>query len=187
MKIFPTLRTKRLILNQVKPKDIPDIVTYAGNKKITETTRTMPHPYFEEDAIAWINMVNQGFRNKDKYIFAIREKSTEAFMGGIGLSIAVDDNRAELGYWIAECFWNKGYTSEAVKSILKFGFEELDLNKITAAYIDTNIASGKIMDKNGMVKEGELKNHDMKDSEYKTLIQYRMLKTEYESLKNITS
>ncbi len=182
MKQLPTLSTERLILDQIKPKDIPDIVTYAGSKKITDTTRTMPHPYFEEDAIAWMNMANQGFRNKDKYIFAIRQKVTGAFMGGIGLTLDVANNRAELGYWIAEPFWNKGYTTEAVKPILKFGFEDLHLNKIIAVYVDTNIASGKIMEKNGMIKEGELKEHDIKNGQYINLMLYRLLRTEYESI-----
>lgn len=183
MKRFPKLITDRLILDQLRLADIPDIVAYAGNRKIVDNTRTMPHPYFEEDAISWINMANQGFKNKDNYIFAIRNKNNEAFMGGIGLTLALEHNRAELGYWIAERFWNQGYTSEAVKSILKFGFEELKVNKIIAVYVDTNIASGRIMEKNDMIKEAELKDHDMKDGVYKTLIQYRLTKVEYESMK----
>lgn len=191
MKHFPNLETNRLILDQIKPADIPEIVTYADNIKITETTRTMPHPYFEEDAISWLYMVNQGFKNKDNYIFALRKKSDKAFMGGIGLTINVENNRAELGYWIAEPFWSKGFTTEAVKAILKFGFEELNLNKIIAVYLTTNEASGKVMVKNGMIKEAEFKDHDIKkehtvaDGIYVSLVQYRLTKNEYQSLHNI--
>ncbi|MGB5554528.1 MAG: GNAT family N-acetyltransferase [Flavobacteriaceae bacterium] len=184
MKNYPSLTTSRLLLDQIKISDITDIVTYANNKKIVMHTRTMPHPYHEEDAIAWINMANQGFKSKDSYIFAMRDKSSSAFLGGIGLTLDSPNNRAELGYWIAEKFWNQGYTTEAVTAILKFGFEALLLNKIVAVYIDTNTASGKIMEKNGMMKEAVLKDHDLKDGVYKTLIQYRMLRSEYESLKN---
>lgn len=184
MDSFPSLETGRLLLDQIKPSDIPAIVAYAGNKKITDTTRTMPHPYFEEDAIAWMNMANQGFRKKDNYIFAMRDKSNKSFMGGIGLTIDLANNRAEIGYWIAEKFWNMGYTTEAVQATLKFGFEELQLNKIIAVYVETNIASGKIMEKNGMIKEGEFINHDIKYGEYISLIQYRMLKTEFNTISN---
>jgi RimJ/RimL family protein N-acetyltransferase len=187
---FPKLETKRLILSQIKPADIADIVSYAGNIKIVENTRTMPHPYKEEDAISWMNMANQGFKNGDTYIFAIRFKDSQAFLGGIGLTLDKHNNRAELGYWLAEGFWNQGLTTEAVKAILKFGFEELKLNKIVAVYLTTNGASGKVMTKNGMVKEGEFKDHDLKkdltiaDDVYVSLIQYRMLKSEYELFKN---
>ncbi|MDB4292713.1 GNAT family N-acetyltransferase [Maribacter sp.] len=181
MKKLPSLETERLVLNQIKPDDIPNIVAYAGNKKITDNTRTMPHPYFAEDAIAWMHMANQGFRNGDNYIFALRNKENNLLMGGIGLTLDQEHNRAEIGYWIGEPFWNMGYTSEAVKVLLKFGFDQLQLNKIIAAYISTNSASGKIMIKNGMIKEGEFKNHDIKNGEYVTLIHYGLLKSQYES------
>lgn len=189
MEQFPRLLTKRLILNQIKPVDIPDIVSYAGNIKIVENTRTMPHPYHEEDAISWMNMANQGFKNGDNYIFAMRFRDTHSFLGGIGLTIDLENNRAELGYWIAEGFWNLGFTTEAVQAILQFGFEQLNLNKIVAVYITTNEASGKVMIKNGMVKEGEFIDHDIKkdhtvvDDKYVSLIQYRMLRSEYELFK----
>lgn len=189
MNTFPKLDTEHLILDQVKPSDIPNIVSYAGNIKIVENTRTMPHPYHEEDAISWMNMANQGFKNKNNYIFAIRIKETAAFIGGIGLTIDIENNRAELGYWLAEPFWNKGYTTEAVKAILYFGFHNLNLNKIIAAYLTTNEASGKVMLKNGMIKEGEFKDHDIKkdhtieEGKYVSLIQYRLLKSEYELLR----
>lgn len=189
MKVFPNLDTDRLLLNQTKPADIPLIVAYAGNLKIVQNTRTMPHPYVEEDAIAWINMANQGFKAKNNYMFAIRSKMDEAFMGGIGLTLDVAQNRAELGYWLAEKFWGMGFTTEAVKALLQFGFEQLNLNKIIAVYLTTNTASGKVMIKNDMIKEAEFKDHDLKRGstlehpEYVSLIQYRMLKNEYEKIK----
>ena len=190
MKYFPELGSDRLILNQIKPSDIPEIVTYASNIKIVENTRTMPHPYHEEDAIAWMNMANQGFKAKNNFLFAIRFKKTQALIGGIGLTLDMENNRAELGYWLAEKFWSKGFTTEAVQTILKFGFEQLKLNKVVAVYLTTNQASGKVMIKNGMTKEAEFKNHDVKrgrsiaDKDYVSLTQYRMLKGEYEHFKH---
>lgn len=188
MEQFPRLQTKRLLLDQIQLKDISNIVAYAGNENIVENTRTMPYPYREEDAISWIHTANLGFKAKDNYMFAIRFKDTLAFIGGIGLTLDVGNNRAELGYWLAEDFWNRGLTTEAVKAILKFGFEDLKLNKILAVYLTSNEASGKVMIKNGMVKEAEFKDHDVKrghqveDNIYVSLIQYRMTKSEYESL-----
>ena len=190
MRQFPRIATERLLLNQAVPSDIPNIVRYAGNKKIVEHTRTMPHPYFEEDAISWLNMANEGFKKDNQYIMAIRLKANESFIGGIGLTVDLTNNRAELGYWVAEPHWNQGYASEAVGAILKYGFEELRLNKIIAVYLPTNKASGKVMIKNGMVKEAELKDHDIKrgtdakNKTYVSLIQYRLTKTEFESNKS---
>jgi len=188
METFPKLATERLVLSQVTSADIQNIVMYANNKNITDNTRTLPYPYEHEDAIGWIDILDKGFKNKDQYAFAIRQKSDLKFIGGIGLTIELSNNRAELGYWLAEPFWNKGFVTEAVQSILKFGFETLNLNKVVAVYLTSNEASGKVMLKNGMTKEGEFKDHDVKkdhtiaDGKYVSLIQYRMLKSEYEML-----
>ena len=188
MKQFPRLDTERLLLDQIKPSDIANIVVYANNKAITDTTRTMPYPYHEEDAISWIHKANEGFKRKDLFMFAIRTKSDASFIGGIGLTLNVENNRAELGYWLAEPFWSQGYTTEAVQAIIQFGFEVLKLNKIIAVYLNTNAASGKIMIKNGMIKEAEFKDHDVKkghivsDGLYVSLIQYRLTQSEYKSL-----
>lgn len=190
MKEFPRLETERLVLSRVVRSDIPDIAAYANNKNITDNTRSMPFPYSEENATAWISILDKAFENKDQFAFAIRQKTDLKFIGGIGLTIDLSNNRAELGYWLAEPFWNQGFTSEAVQAILKFGFEILNLNKVVAAYLTTNEASGKVMINNGMIKEGEFKDHDVKkdhtiaDGKYVSLIQYRMLKSEYEALKN---
>jgi len=186
---LPKLETERLVLSKVKTADTANIVAYANNKNVTDNTRSMPFPYTEKDAVRWISILDEGFKNKDQYAFAIRQKTDMKFIGGIGLAVELANNRAELGYWLAEPFWNQGFTTEAVQAILTFGFEVLKLNKIVAVYLTTNEASGKIMIKNGMTKEGEFKNHDVKkdhtvaDGQYVSLIQYRMLKSEYAVLK----
>lgn len=180
---FPELVTKRLKLNQLSWKDTPTIVEYAGNKKIADYTLNIPHPYQEEDAIFWINAANQGFKKKIQYTFAIRLKEEEKFIGGIGLKVNLRFNSAELGYWIAELFWNKGYATEAVQTILKFAFEEANINKVVATHLTNNVASGKVMIKNRMIQEGELKDHIYKENNYQSLVQYRLTKSEYSDKK----
>lgn len=182
MKQFPTLTTARLSLEEVRTSDIPSIILYAGAEEIARTTLSMPHPYTEKDAIFWINKARQGFQAEDHYIFGIRLAATDEFLGGIGLIINKHFNKAEIGYWIGLPFWNKGYMTEATAAILKFGFEELGLNKIYAQFLTENPASGKIMIKNGMIKEAELVDHIQKYGEYKTSIQYRLTKAEYLAL-----
>lgn len=179
MNAFPILETKRLRLRKPAVKDIPLIVKYANNPKIAEMTLNIPHPYQEKDAKWWIDVAKKGFENNDHFIFAIFLKSTNRFMGGIGLEINTEFNRAELGFWIGEPFWNQGYISEATKEVLRFGFEELGLNKIIAHHFLNNPASGKVMRKNGMIKEGELKEHIKKEGVYKSLALYRLTQTEY--------
>jgi len=180
MTTFPTLHTPRLTLGQLEISDIPNIVEYAGSPNIAKMLRDLPHPYAEKDAIFWLNLANQGFANQTEYIFKLGLKETNEFIGGMGLHLKKRSNKAEVGYWIGEPFWNKGYATEALSVILKFGFEVLELNKIYATHYVKNIPSGKVMINNGMVKEGELVDDLKKDDEYLTLIQYRLTKREYE-------
>ena len=131
MNSYPNLTTERLTLSTPQVTDIPNIIQYAGNIKVAENTLNMPHPYYEKDAVFWLNMAHEGFKNQDKYIFGIRLKDTNTLIGGMGLHLETRFNRAELGYWIGEPFWNKGYASEAARVVLEFGFVTLKLNKIT--------------------------------------------------------
>lgn len=178
---FPELRTDRLVLGKVSFNDIPKIVEHAGNKNIADTTLNIPHPYGEKDAVFWIHNADKGFEDKSQFTFAIRINTTKEFIGGIGLKIDKRSNRAELGYWIAEKYWNRGYATEALKAIIKFGFIKLKLNKIFATHLEENLGSGRVMIKNGMIKEGELKEHTKKGESYKNLIQYRLTYKEFKN------
>ncbi len=183
MNEFPKITSNNLILDRITYLDIPCIVEYAGNIKVSETTLNIPHPYEEKDAIFWINNANNGFDAKTEFTFGVRTKISNEFVGGIGLKINNKFNRAVLGYWIAEPYWNMGYATEAVRAILKFGFEELYLNKIFGTCLVENRASGKVMIKNGMIKEGELKDQTKKQNTYRSVIQYRLTKEEFEKEK----
>lgn len=183
MNTFPEIITSRLCLNQITLSDVPLIVEYAGNPKVSAMTLNIPHPYSEKDAHFWINMANEGFKTGTQYTFAVRCKNKPELIGGIGLRLNRRFDTSELGYWIGEPHWNQGFASEAVSGILEYGFNNLNLNKIYATHLVENPASGKVMMKNRMIKEGELKEHTKKGGQYKSLIQYRLTKTEFENIK----
>ncbi len=180
MEQFPEIETGRLQLNELRPKDIPRIVKYASNKKIWDTTLNIPFPYTEQDAVYWLNLAHQGFKEGDQVIFAIRLKPALEFIGGISLTVDKRFDRAEIGYWLAEPFWGQGFMTEAARSLVTYGFEQLGLNKITSSHFETNPASGKVLVKSGLKKEGELKEHIKKHSAYHTLVVYGLTQKEYE-------
>lgn len=180
MENFPQITTARLLLGRISYRDIPKIIEYAGNRKVAETTLNIPHPYREEDAVFWINSANSGFKGRTQYTFAVRRKDSEEFIGAIGLRLHVEFLRAELGYWIAEPFWNQGFATEAAGAVLEFGFKDLQLHKIYATHMVENPASGKVMTKNGMIWEGELKDHTRKGDKFRSIVLYRMIRSEFE-------
>jgi RimJ/RimL family protein N-acetyltransferase len=149
MDAFPILHTSRLILRKIQVEDIPALLEYANNKKISDYVLSIPYPYNEPDAVFRISYVWQGFKNKVRYVFAVIFKEREELVGEIGLHL--DNNKiAQLGYWVGEPFWNKGIATEAIEAVLKFGFEKLQLEQIYAACHEENKASGKVLEKNGV-------------------------------------
>ncbi len=183
MQTLPTIETERLLLTSLKADDIPDIVQYANNENISKYTINLPSPYFEKDAIYWLNLAHQGLKNGTNYIFAVRLKADASFVGGISLTVEKRFSRAEISYWMAEPFWSKGYTSEATKAIMQFGFDKLGLNKLTSSHLGANVASGKVMQNAGMSKEGELVEHICKEGVFHNLVLYGITQKQYQALK----
>ena len=100
-------------------------------------------------------------------------------IGAIGLTISPRNQRAEMGYWLGVPYWNKGYATEAARAVLRFGFQELGLNRIYASYFPRNPASGRVMEKAGMRYEGTLRQHFVRWSEPEDLVYYSILKSEW--------
>ncbi|PUB35691.1 RimJ/RimL family protein N-acetyltransferase [Elizabethkingia sp. YR214] len=173
MEVPLKIETERLILSPLKESDIPLITEYLQEKIISDNTSNIPHPYSESDARTWIKMSDDALTAKTGYTFAIREKEGK-IIGAIGLHDR-SDNKAELGYWIAVPFWNKGYATEAASAILNFGIKELKFHKIYATHFIHNPASGKIMEKIGMQKEAILKHHIKKEEQYLDIQMYSLI------------
>lgn len=182
MNSFPELQTERLVLRKIQLSDLTDLLRLVNNKAITDQILNFPFPYLEEDAIARVNFARDGFKSGDRYVFAIAGKEDGKLRGEIGLHLDKVNNRAEMGFWIGESFWNQGFISEAVSATLRFGFRELKLRKILATHYLDNPASGKVLMKAGMVKEAELKDHYLHNGVYGSVNQYRLTVDEWEGL-----
>jgi RimJ/RimL family protein N-acetyltransferase len=179
---LPTLHTPRLLLRAFAPADVPRLVALAGNYEVARNTLNIPHPYGEEDARRWVQLTQENFAQQTGYAFAVVLQATGDFIGGIGLTVDRRFDRAEAGYWLGRPYWGQGLMSEALAALLQFGFTELGLNKIYATHIAGNPASGRVMLKNGMVKEGELVQHTRRDGQFHDLWQYRLTRAEYAQL-----
>jgi len=94
-------------------------------------------------------------------------------------NIKVAESTLNIPHPYQEKYWNKGYATEATQAVLNFGFFKLKLNKIYATHILENLASGKVMVKNNMIREGVLKDHTKNGDVYRSLVQYRLTKNEF--------
>ena len=95
--------------------------------------------------------------------------------GAIALSNNKKFNNGELAYWIGEEFWGNGYATEAAQAILRFAFDEKKYHKVFARYFHSNQASGRVMQKLGMKKEGIFIDHVKKENQYVDLVYYGII------------
>ena len=176
----PVLETKRLILRPFTLDDAPTVYSLVSDKDIASTTLNIPYPYEEGMAEAWIGTHEERFESGQGVSFAIVQRSGEQqLVGAIGMQINDLHQRAEMGYWIGKPYWNKGYATEAVGAMLRYGFTERGLNRMMAMHLTRNPASGRGMQKNGMVYEGRLREHSKKWDVFEDLDIYSLLRNEY--------
>ncbi len=177
---FPVLKTERLILNRPIENDLEDLLLHMNsNKDISENTLTIPYPYTKESADFWFKIIEEGFQQRNAFIFAVRQKEIEKLMGAVGIHLDSSNHKAEVGYWIGKDFRGEGYISEALKKIINFGFEELKLNKIYASHFLHNPASGKVLINCGMQWEGTQKQHIFKNGQFLDLVNYGLLRESF--------
>ena len=178
---YPILQSERLLLRKIELRDIENLIKYASNDKVSNNLFNYPNPYTEKDALARIAGINEGFKDKNRFAFVITIPPKDELIGEIGIRLETEHNKAEIGYWIAEPYWGKGIATEAVAAALKFGFEELKLNKIFATCFDRNKTSGKVLEKNKMILEGTLKQEYFFKGEYRDSLHFRLTRDEYMS------
>jgi len=172
---LPPLRTERLVLRAFEPADAPRLQQLAGEREVALNKMNNPHPYPAGAAEDWINSQDEK-REQGNVNFAIEDGQ---LVGGIGLRTQRAFERAEIGYWIGKPFWGRGYATEATGAIIRFGFEELKLNRIYAGCFSRNAASARVMMKNGMTYEGTLRQHVRKWDEFVDVVYYAILRDEW--------
>ena len=112
---------------------------------------------------------------------ALREKGT--LVGSITLHLHPLHDNAELGYWIGKPYWGCGYATEAAEEAVRYGFEELGLHRIHSSHFGSNHASGKVMRKVGMSREGTRPEHYKKWEAYEDRVDYGLLARDWRKIK----
>lgn len=176
--LFPTIQTQRLILRSLTIEDAPEVQKLAGDRDIAATTLSIPHPYENGMAEAWIETHPEAYEKGVGITWAITLRDNGIFCGTIGLLINQEHNKAELGYWVGKPYWGKGYCTEAANAIVQYGFETLGLHRIHAAHFARNLASGRVMQKIGMRLEGCKRQHILKWGKFEDLVLYGILKSD---------
>ncbi len=156
--------TMNILLRPWHIDDLETLVSIANNPNIAQYMADIfPHPYTHEKGKAFIEFATT---NPTACIFAITIDQQP--VGSIGLHLQSDILRknAEIGYWLAEEHWGKGIVPDAIKQIVKYGFENLDIVRIFARIYGTNIPSQKVVEKCHFKLEGKYEKTIFKNNEF---------------------
>ena len=119
--------------------------------------------------------------NRTFLYFQLIDKESEKIIGWCGYHTwYLDHARAEIGYGITDTtFRQKGLMSEALDSIIPFGFNEMKLNRIEAMAVEYNTASIKLLERYDFVREGVLKGHYWDNDQYEDSTIFGLLKADF--------
>ncbi len=150
------LKTKNLILKEITARDILEITTLIkeDNKELSLWT-TIPFPITKKKVVEFYKETR---KKKNETIYIITNKATKESMGVIHPTKKAINNSIGIGYWIGLDFRNKGYMTEAVKSVIKEAFKDKTVQRIEITASEKNIPSQIVIKKSGLKYEGTLRN-----------------------------
>ena len=159
-----------------KIEDKSDLAKALNNKNILDNLRDgVPYPYTENDAEDFISAMLSADPDKT-FAFAITLE--DKVIGSIGIfrQENIHNRTAELGYYISEEYWGKGYMTEAVKQACGFVFENTDIIRIYAEPFAYNTGSCRVLEKAGFVYEGTLRSNAYKNGNVVDMKMYALVK-----------
>lgn len=176
---FKNLETERLLLRRVIESDYPEIMELRGNP---ETMKFIPRPLVttKEEALNHFKMIDEKIESNEGINWAITIKGSPKLIGIIGhYRISAENHRCEIGYMILPQHNGKGYVTEAVDVVLEYGFNDLQMHSIEAIIDPDNIASERVLQKNGFVKEAHIVENELYEGKFWDTVIYSILKRNF--------
>ncbi|WP_298140653.1 GNAT family N-acetyltransferase [Flavobacterium sp.] len=176
---FKNLETERLLLRRLAATDVKEIRELRGNP---ETMKFIPRPLVtsDEEALAHFKLIDDKIESNEGINWAITLKGNPKMIGIIGhYRIQPENHRCEIGYMILPQYNGQGITTEAIKAVLEYGFEDLNMHSIEAVIDPDNIASERVLQKNGFVKEAHILENELWDGKFWDTVIYSLLKRNF--------
>ncbi len=164
---FPILTSERLVLRELRPSDVEQVFAMRSDPLVMQHVNR-PIAQNIDDAAALIELIRNRYSGNDAVQWAITLKasssrldgSDDTFIGIIGFWRMVKEHHyGELGFMLARQHWGKGYMSEAIATVVPFGFHRLGFHRVEAITRPANIGSIRALEKNGFVREGHFKEN----------------------------
>lgn len=159
-----------------KLSDAKDLAIALSNKKIQDNLRDgLSYPYTEQDGADYISAMLSADEN-ETFAFAITVEGKAVGSIGVFRQVNIHRQTAELGYYLAEEYWDKGIMTEAVKQVCEYVFGKSDIIRIYAEPFAYNVASCRVLEKAGFQCEGILRKNAVKNGKIVDMKMYSLIK-----------
>ena len=177
---LPELETSRLVLRPLKMKDAKDIFAYTSDPDVARYVLWEPHKTVA-DTRNYIRYIRALYHRGLPASWAVTLRESGQVIGTIGFMWYSDANSAaEIGYSFSKAHWNMGYATEALRAVIDSVFRTLPVNRLEAQHDVRNPASGRVMEKCGMRKEGVLRQRIKNKGEFVDVALWSFLRTDLE-------
>lgn len=161
---FKEIRTERLLLRRLKSSDWKLISFLRTDKEVNKYVKR-PTAKTKEEAVTFISKIDKGIDQQNLFYWAITMIDTDQAIGTICLwNFSNDRKTAEIGFDLSPVFQGNGYMSESLKSTLNFGFQNLNLDLISAYTNKENESSKKLLKRNAFERIENKKDENDKDN-----------------------
>lgn len=151
------------------------IVPIANNYAIAKNLRDVfPHPYTIDDALSFLELAANGVFGAT---FGIYDHKTFIGVGSITPQKDVHRINGEIGYWLGELYWGKGFATDAVRLLTQYAFSDLNLLRVYANVFEYNLASMRVLEKAGYKQEALLTSLIIKEGKIWNTYLYSILST----------
>ena len=177
---LPVLETDRLILRPLRRQDAKDIFSYASDPDVARYVLWDPHQSVSETR-SYIRYIRSLARRGLPSSWAVTLRDSGKVIGTIGFMwFSATNGSAELGYSLSKSCWNLGFATEALRAVILSVFAALPVNRLEAQHDLRNPASGRVMEKCGMVREGILRQRIRNKGEWIDVVLYAILRSDLE-------
>ncbi|MEH7460079.1 alanine acetyltransferase [Bacillus pseudomycoides] len=155
---FPVLESVNLVLRKIEEIHLQEVYSIYDNNKVFEYCGIIPKHNLQT-VRKMIGHFDRDYHKKSRIKWGIFQKNQSDKLVGIIESMDFNQkvNMVSIGYFLAEEYWGKGIATESVRMLVKFLFEEVNVNRIQAEVMPVNEVSKKVLVKNGFMKEGLLR------------------------------
>jgi len=169
-----------LSVRRFTPDDLDAVHAYASQPIVSQYQAWGPNSASDTKAYLHEALQSELESPRRRYVFAVTDSDDTAIGAGELIITDLEHRTAEIGYILSPDEWGHGYATAIANFLLEFGFERLDLHRITATCDPRNVASERVLQKVGMTKEGHLRENVYLEDHWRDSLVYGILEWEWQ-------